>query len=170
MNAGQDITAAKTVEPNVATEYAAYSIIADQPPSVALVAAQAWHAIQNTTNIAVLEDFIRRFGSTEYGKLARAQLDKLDKSQIGVNLPDSQELRDLCHPPGRWVKGELGYMCQCPDGRFAGAATPCMLNPDADSGVGVNRQRPQPAVKNETRCSHGGAGCYRNGRHTCSCE
>ena len=26
-------------------------------------------------------------------------------------------------------------------------------------------QRPQPA-----RCSHGGSGCYRNGKHTCACE
>ena len=40
-------------------------------------AARAWEATQNTTSQAVLEDFIRQFGSTVYGSMARARLDEL---------------------------------------------------------------------------------------------
>ena len=47
-------------------------------------AAKAWTATQNTTSIAVLEDFIRQFGGTIYGSLARARLEELRKSQEAV--------------------------------------------------------------------------------------
>ncbi|MGP0092082.1 MAG: tripartite tricarboxylate transporter substrate-binding protein [Xanthobacteraceae bacterium] len=42
-------------------------------------AAQAWGVTQNTTSAAVLEDFIRQFGSTPYGSMARARLDELKR-------------------------------------------------------------------------------------------
>src|SRR5262249_43356196 len=42
-------------------------------------ARQAWTAMQNSTSIAVLEDFIRQFGTTPYGSMARARLDELRK-------------------------------------------------------------------------------------------
>jgi tetratricopeptide (TPR) repeat protein len=40
-------------------------------------AGQAWTAIENTKSQAVLEDFIRRFGTTIYGSMARARLEEL---------------------------------------------------------------------------------------------
>jgi uncharacterized caspase-like protein len=46
-------------------------------------AAQVWGVMQNTTSVAVLEDFIRQFGATPYGSLARARLDEL-KKQLGI--------------------------------------------------------------------------------------
>jgi formylglycine-generating enzyme required for sulfatase activity len=65
------------------------------PPSVssssaapsASEAAQAWAVTQNTTSQAVLEDFIRQFGNTPYGSMARARLDELKKSQVAVVAP-----------------------------------------------------------------------------------
>ena len=43
-------------------------------------AAEAWQVVQNTTSQAVLEDFIRQFGATIYGSLARARLEELKVS------------------------------------------------------------------------------------------
>jgi hypothetical protein len=42
-------------------------------------AAQVWTVMQHTTSTAVVEDFIRQFGTTSYGSLARARLDELKK-------------------------------------------------------------------------------------------
>jgi uncharacterized caspase-like protein len=42
-------------------------------------AERAWALTQNTTSQAVLEDFIRQFGATPYGSLARARLDEMKK-------------------------------------------------------------------------------------------
>jgi Flp pilus assembly protein TadD len=44
-------------------------------------AAQAWAVTQNTTSIAVLEEFIRQFETTPYGPMARARLEELKRSQ-----------------------------------------------------------------------------------------
>ena len=54
---------------------------------VANEAATAWGVIQNTGSVAVLEDFIRQFGSTIYGSMARARLDELKKSQVVLAAP-----------------------------------------------------------------------------------
>jgi hypothetical protein len=54
---------------------------AAQPP--ADQAAQAWATTQNTTSVAVLEDFVRQFGSTVYGSMARARLEELRRAQVG---------------------------------------------------------------------------------------
>jgi uncharacterized caspase-like protein/tetratricopeptide (TPR) repeat protein len=51
------------------------------PPAPALSeAAQAWAATKDTTSQAVLEDFIRQFGNTVYGSLAKARLEELKSS------------------------------------------------------------------------------------------
>jgi len=50
-------------------------------------AAQAWGATQNTTSVAVLEDFIRQFGGTAYGSMARARLEELKKLQVAAVSP-----------------------------------------------------------------------------------
>ena len=51
------------------------------------LAAQAWSATENTTSIAVLEDFIRQFGKTVYGSMARARLEELKKKQVATLTP-----------------------------------------------------------------------------------
>jgi Caspase domain len=50
-------------------------------------AAQAWGVIQTTTSIAVIEDFIRQFGTTPYGSMARARLEELKKSKVAAVPP-----------------------------------------------------------------------------------
>ncbi len=62
------------------------------PPSTAVSrasdeAARAWSVIQNTASIAVIEDFIRQFGSTVYGSMARARLEELKKGQLAAANP-----------------------------------------------------------------------------------
>jgi formylglycine-generating enzyme required for sulfatase activity len=62
--------------------------------------AQAWGVIQNTTSLAVLDDFIRQFGNTPiYGSLARARRVELAK-QLGGE-PAKQQAKDLVKPPAR---------------------------------------------------------------------
>jgi uncharacterized caspase-like protein len=50
-------------------------------------AAQAWAVTRDTTSQAVLEEFIRQFGNTAYGSMARARLDELKKTQVAVVAP-----------------------------------------------------------------------------------
>ena len=69
-------------------------LVAETPLSNAPinVAERAWSVIQNTTSIAVIEDFIRQFGDTPYGSMARARFSELKKSQVAAvpqpGLPD----------------------------------------------------------------------------------
>ena len=63
------------------------------PPAPALSeAAQAWAATKDTTSQAVLEDFIRQFGNTVYGSLAKARLQEL---QTAVQSRPAQSLEAL---------------------------------------------------------------------------
>jgi uncharacterized caspase-like protein len=48
-------------------------------PSATSEAGQAWAAVRETTSIAVLEDFVRRYGDTIYGTMARARMEELRK-------------------------------------------------------------------------------------------
>jgi uncharacterized caspase-like protein len=50
-------------------------------------AAQAWTATRETTSQAVLEDFIRQFGNTIYGSMARARLEELKNIQMAAVAP-----------------------------------------------------------------------------------
>lgn len=47
-------------------------------------AAQAWSVTRDTTSQAILEDFIRQFGTSIYGGMARARLDELKKTQVAT--------------------------------------------------------------------------------------
>jgi uncharacterized caspase-like protein len=58
-------------------------------------AAKAWAATQNTTSVAVLQEFIRQFGGTIYGGLARARLGELKKSQEAVTEPNARTRPDV---------------------------------------------------------------------------
>jgi formylglycine-generating enzyme required for sulfatase activity len=62
-------------------------------------AAQAWGATQNTTSVAVLEDFIRQFGSTAYGSMARARLEELKKLQVAAASPADRLGPRAVEPP-----------------------------------------------------------------------
>jgi hypothetical protein len=68
---------------------AAAAPAARSPPPAMPVdpAAQAWSVVQNTSSVAVVEDYIRQFGGTAYGSMARARLDELKKSQGVVATP-----------------------------------------------------------------------------------
>jgi formylglycine-generating enzyme required for sulfatase activity/uncharacterized caspase-like protein len=71
--------------------YEKYALVPGAQPAggqdaspVVSAAAQAWAAVQNTTSLAVLDDFIGQFGNTPvYGSLARARRDELTKGQVG---------------------------------------------------------------------------------------
>ncbi|WP_246668790.1 caspase family protein [Bradyrhizobium sp. UNPF46] len=56
-------------------------------------AQQAWIATQSTTSVAVLEDFIRQFGDTPYGSMARARLEELRKGQL-ANVKPAARVQD----------------------------------------------------------------------------
>jgi hypothetical protein len=45
-------------------------------------AAQAWASTKDTTSRAVLEDFVRQFGTTPYGSMARARLEELKTAAV----------------------------------------------------------------------------------------
>jgi hypothetical protein len=57
---------------------------ATQPTSEA---EQTWAAIQNTTSPAVLGEFIKSYGDTIYGTLARARLEELKRTQVTAVAP-----------------------------------------------------------------------------------
>lgn len=48
-------------------------------------AAQAWAVTKDSTSIAVLDDFIRQFGNTPYGSMARARREEL--TRVAVTVP-----------------------------------------------------------------------------------
>ncbi len=50
-------------------------------------AGQVWLATKDTMSAAVLEEFIRQFGNTPYGSMARARLDEVKKSKLAVAAP-----------------------------------------------------------------------------------
>jgi hypothetical protein len=52
-------------------------------------AGQVWMVTKDTTSVAVLEDFIRQFGNTPYGSMARARLEEIRKSKVAA-IPPSQ--------------------------------------------------------------------------------
>src|SRR5690348_17216528 len=56
--------------------YFAGALRKDVSPTID-TSAEAWTATKDTTSEAVLEDFIRQFGNTVYGSLARARLNEL---------------------------------------------------------------------------------------------
>jgi len=76
-------------------------------------AERAWAVTKDTTSVAVLEDFIRQFGSTPYGSMARARLHELKNSQVAVAVPKQPET--TMAPPkkssgcgnffGQWTSG-----------------------------------------------------------------
>ena len=56
-------------------------------PASSDAAKDAWMAAKDTTSIAVLEEFVRRYGDSFYASLARARIDELKKTQAAAVLP-----------------------------------------------------------------------------------
>jgi len=87
-------------------------------------AAQAWVVTRDTTSQAVLEDFIRQFGNSVYGSMARARLEELKKTQVASLEIDQQEL-------GRSLQMELkrvGCYEGPINGEFGNAAREALRN------------------------------------------
>jgi hypothetical protein len=55
--------------------------------SVEAAAADAWPHVRDSSDIAVLEAFIRRFGNSFYGDMARIRLDGVRKASVGSPVP-----------------------------------------------------------------------------------
>ena len=76
-------------------------------------AAQAWAATKDTRSVAVLEDFIRQFGTTVYGSMARARLEEL-KSNRAVAQQRMAVVTPPTHPgpalniSGVWLADDGG--------------------------------------------------------------
>jgi len=62
-------------------------------------AERAWAATQGTTSQAVLEDFIKRFGDSFYGTLARARLDELKKKFGSVETKQAPPVHQTKQAP-----------------------------------------------------------------------
>lgn len=83
---------------------AASSPVAVPPPATATPspsseANNAWGEVKNSSNPVVLEAFIRRFGDSFYGDLARARLDELKKGQTAVVAPPVTPVVPSAAPP-----------------------------------------------------------------------
>ena len=61
------------------------------PPVDIDPAGRVWNTTQNTMSVAVLEDFIRQFGDTPFGSMARARLDELRKEIETLASPVSPQ-------------------------------------------------------------------------------
>jgi formylglycine-generating enzyme required for sulfatase activity len=72
-------------------------------------AERTWAWIKNTTEQSVLEDFIKQFGDTPSGPLAKARLEELRKQQVAAAVPPkatipppaTQPTPAVAHPPAR---------------------------------------------------------------------
>jgi carboxyl-terminal processing protease len=62
------------------------------PPS-STEAAQAWSLIKDTTNISALEAFIRRFGDTFYGDLAKARVSDMKQAEAANHAAETAKKR-----------------------------------------------------------------------------
>jgi formylglycine-generating enzyme required for sulfatase activity len=128
-------------------------------------AAQAWTAgVKDTTSQAVLDDFIRRYGDTIYGTLAREKLDALRKAgQVAVVKPpdtpprpadpcsgvllSSQRATPLCAAEERSLKPKDVFKeCdKCPEMVVVPAGSFTMGSPASENGHAI-WEEPQHAV------------------------
>jgi hypothetical protein len=84
------------------------------PPSAATPtasdeAARAWSVTQNTTSVAVMEDFIRQFGGTAYGSMARARLAEMKKTQSAAVTPRQVQPERSPLASGKYNVDSNGY-------------------------------------------------------------
>ena len=69
-----------------------------KPASGQSEAERAWAAVKDTTSLAVLEDFIRRYADSIYGTLARVRLGELKKGQVTMAVPPAAQPAQVPSP------------------------------------------------------------------------
>jgi uncharacterized caspase-like protein len=84
---GQQAVAALPAPPPLATTARPGAPVPAAPQPSAAEAAQAWAVTKDTTSVAVLQTFTRRYGTTIYGEMARARLKEL---QAAVPKPQDK--------------------------------------------------------------------------------
>jgi branched-chain amino acid transport system substrate-binding protein len=57
------------------------------PSTASNEAERAWGLVKDTTNVSILEEFVRRYGDTFYATLARARLEELKRQQVATVAP-----------------------------------------------------------------------------------
>ena len=66
-------------------------------------AERTWGVIQNTTSPAVLEEFVRQYGKTVYGGMARGRLEELKNSKITLVAPPPPEPKSSYSKAGNFA-------------------------------------------------------------------
>ena len=90
---------------------------AAQAPAAAApadLAERTWAAIASTTSQPILEDFIRQFGATPYGLMARARLEQLKQTQVAVVAPPVAPAVPSGPCGGGAVTASLSARAPCP--------------------------------------------------------
>ena len=72
-------------------------------------AGNAWTAAKDTTNVAVLEEFVRRYGDGFYASLARARIEELKKAKVAAS-PNGQS-PDGVGDPERYATPKVSPNC-----------------------------------------------------------
>jgi hypothetical protein len=100
------VNAAQAVQGEFITALARFKLDASVTGAApADAAAQAWAQAKDTTNAAVVEEFIAHFPESPYARLARVRLDELKRSQLAVAAP-----------PPTSVAPALQHQISIPDG------------------------------------------------------
>src|SRR5262245_46899636 len=118
---------------------------APTPTTPVSEAERAWATAKDSTSIAVLEAFVRRFGDTYYGDLAKARLTELKQAALAVSPPIAPVPShpsackglsgDTCKasPDCRWVspaqEGRPGQLSYCRARPASGPAEPVVGTP-----------------------------------------
>ena len=101
-------------------------------PAPSDLAERTWAAIANTTSQAILEDFIRQFGGTPYGLMARARLEELKSKETAVAAPSAP-------PPTSAPAGSQS------SGGWFGGLTALLSRPDKTPAVPATAPAPSAA-------------------------
>ncbi|MBR0750002.1 caspase family protein [Bradyrhizobium japonicum] len=114
-------------------------------------AAQAWAAAQNITSVAVLEEFIRRYGDSFYASVARARIQELKREpQLALAKPaptnaDAPKPPDIPKPAastsagreeqgGRWCRETPANACWRAQGCVLSGGS-CVSKTPVDTGA-----------------------------------
>jgi uncharacterized caspase-like protein len=88
-----------TATPDPPAPVAAPAAPAVRPPSSVFQAAQAWAAVKDSTDIAVLETFAKQHGETIYGPLANARIEQLKRTTVAAATPEPSRSAVPIAPP-----------------------------------------------------------------------
>lgn len=104
-------------------------------PTPTSEAGQVWSVTKDTSSTAVLEAFIRQFGDTVYGPLARARLEEVRRSQVAVVAPPATapQLPPAAEPPAAPPQRATAPVPQGQYRTFQGAEVWVSWNPKGDA-------------------------------------